>query len=88
VAEIVGVQTSGKGNFQYTLDLGDGSAAALSCGKYYTPKGVSLTDVGVTPDVVMDLNDEDYTALYYSSLKPEDDEQLLAAVEVLLDKIA
>ena len=88
VAEIVGVQTSGKGNFQYTLDLGDGSAAALSCGKYYTPKGVSLTDVGVTPDVVVDLDDEDYTALYYSSLKPEDDDQLLTAVEVLLDKIA
>ena len=44
--------------------------------------------MGVTPDVVMDLSDEDYTALYYSSLEPEDDEQLQAAVEVLLDKIS
>ena len=43
---MVGVQTSGKGNFQYTLDLGDGSAVALSVGKYFTPSGKSLTDVG------------------------------------------
>ena len=88
MAQVVGVQTTGKGNFQYTLDLGDGSAVALSCGKYYTPKGISLTDVGVTPDLVMDLSDEDYTALYYSALEPEDDEQLQAAVEILLEKIA
>lgn len=88
VADVVGVQTTGKGNFQYTLDLGDGSAAALSCGKYFTPKGVSLTDVGVTPDVVLDLSDEDYMALYYSGLEPADDEQLQAAVELLLDKMS
>ena len=42
---------------------GDGSAAALSCGKYYTPRGNSLTDVGVTPDLVMDLSDEDVLLL-------------------------
>lgn len=88
VAEVIGVQTSGKGNFQYTLELGDGSAVALSCGKYFTPSGKSLTDVGVTPDVVVDLSDADYEALYYSTLAHEDDEQLQAAVEVLVDKIS
>lgn len=88
VAQVVGVQTSGKGNFQYTLDLGDGSAVALSVGKYFTPSGKSLTDVGVTPDVVMDLSYDDYTALYYGTLEHVDDEQLQAAWELLSDKIS
>lgn len=82
-AVIVGMQTSGKGNFQYTLDLGDGSAVALSSGKYYTPQGRSLTDVGVVPDVQMDLDAVDYQALYYGVLEPEQDEQLQAAVAAL-----
>ena len=88
VASVVGVKTTGKGNFQYTLELGDGSAVAISTGKYFTPKGISLTDVGITPDVVIDLSDEDFGALYYGRLEPAEDEQLQAAVEVLLDKIS
>ena len=88
VAEVVGVQTSGKGNFQYTLELGDGSAVALSCGKYYTPSGRSLTDVGVTPDLEIDLSYEDFEALYYSALAREDDEQLQAAAGLLREKIS
>lgn len=84
-AQVVGVQTVGKGNFQYTLELGDGSAVALSCGKYFTPQGRSLTDVGVTPDVVVDLSDADYQALYYGTLEPEQDAQLQAALRLLLD---
>ena len=88
LAEIVGVQTSGKGNFQYTFELSDGSAVALSVGKYFTPNGRSLTDVGVTPDVEMDLDGADYQALYYGTLAPEDDEQLQAGLQLLLEKIA
>lgn len=88
LAEIVGVQTSGKGNFQYTFELSDGSAVALSVGKYFTPNGRSLTDVGVTPDVEMDLDGADYQALYYGTLAPEDDEQLQAGLQMLLEKIA
>lgn len=88
VAEVVGMQTSGKGNFQYTFDLSDGSAVALSVGKYFTPEGKSLTDVGVTPDVEMDLSYEDYEALYYGTLAQTDDEQLLTGLEVLQEKIS
>lgn len=87
-AEVVGVQTVGKGNFQYTLPLSDGSAVALSTGKYFTPKGVSLTDVGVTPDLQVDLSYDDYLALYYGNLEPEEDEQLQAALELLQTKIS
>lgn len=88
LAKIVGVQTSGKGNFQYTLELDDGSAVALSVGKYYTPSGKSLTDLGVTPDVVIDLEDEDYSDLYYGNLKTEEDEQMQTAWEVLREQIS
>ena len=87
-AEVVGVQTVGKGNFQYTLPLSDGSAVALSTGKYFTPKGVSLTEVGVTPDLQVDLSYDDYLALYYGNLEPEEDEQLQAALELLQTKIS
>ena len=83
VAQVVGVQTSGKGNFQYTLELDDGSAVALSVGKYFTPSGKSLTDVGVTPDVEADLDYDDYEALYYGILEAQDDEQLQAGVAAL-----
>jgi len=88
LAQIVGVQTSGKGNFQYTLELDDGSAVALSVGKYFTPSGKSLTDVGVTPDLVMDLSDADYSDLYYGTLAPEEDEQLQAAWTLLREQIS
>lgn len=83
VAKVIGVQTVGKGNFQYTLDVGDGSAVSLSVGKYYTPKGISLTDVGVTPDVEQDLSYDDYISLYYGTLPHEEDAQLQAAIAAL-----
>ncbi len=87
-AEIVGTKTSGKGNFQITYTLSDGSGLNLSVGKYYTPKGRSLTDVGVTPDVELELGEDDLWDLYYSMLLPEDDEQLQTAVESLRQKIS
>lgn len=87
-AVIVGQKTVGKGNFQYTIPLSDGSAVALSVGKYYTPKGKSLTDVGITPDMEVDLSEEDYISLYYGTLEAVEDEQLQAALSELLRKIS
>lgn len=87
-AVIVGAQTMGKGNFQVTLPLSDGSAVALSVGKYYTPKGKSLTDVGVTPDIPVEMTYEDSVALYYGTLAAEDDEQLQEAVSAMKSKIS
>lgn len=79
-AKIVGTQTYGKGNFQWQLPLSDGSAISISVGKYYTPKGVSLTGTGVTPDIPVDLDEEQFYALYAGTLAPEDDPQLQAAL--------
>ena len=82
-AVIVGEQTSGKGYFQNTFKLNDGSAVALSTGKYFTPKGVSLEGVGITPDVPVELDEEQAFQLYLKQLDPQEDPQLLAAVEAM-----
>lgn len=82
-AVIVGEQTSGKGYFQNTFKLNDGSAVALSTGKYFTPKGVSLEGVGITPDVPVELDEEQVFQLYLKQLDPQEDPQLLAAVEAM-----
>lgn len=84
VAQVVGTQTCGKGYFQTTFPLSDGSAIAISIGKYRTPNGVSLAEVGgLVPDQVVELDQEDYEALYYDQLSHKDDPQLEKAIEAL-----
>ena len=82
-ATVVGTQTIGKGYFQQTYRLSDGSAVGLSVGKYTTPNGVSLTDVGITPDVVVEVSEELFWQIYYGNVDWTEDPQVLAAVEVL-----
>lgn len=86
---IVGTQTVGKGYFQNTYRLSDGSAVGLSVGKYFTPNGMCLADVGgLTPDVVVEVDDETAYAIYAGTLEPMDDPQIAAAVERLLQSTA
>ena len=82
-AVVVGEPTVGKGYYQQTIQLGDGSAVALSTGKYFTPKGNSLTDKGITPTIRVDVDDETASAIYYGTIKPADDPQIQAAVKAL-----
>ena len=82
-AIVVGEPTVGKGYFQTTYQLSDGSAVSLSIGKYFTPKGVSLAEEGVTPDVVMTVDEETDLAIYYGTLTPEEDPQIQAALKAL-----
>ncbi len=82
-ATVVGEQTIGKGYFQQSYKLSDGSAVGLSVGRYTTPKGVSLTDVGITPDVVVEVDDELFMQIYYGNVPWQEDPQVLAAMEVL-----
>ena len=83
VGQVVGSQTCGKGYFQNTYRLSDGSAVSLSSGTYYTPNNVSLANVGVTPDIPVDLTEDDAALLYYDQLAQTDDAQLQAALEAL-----
>lgn len=82
-AVVVGQQTYGKGYFQTTIVLNDGSAVGLSVGKYTTPKGVSLAGVGITPDVEVDVDEETYFEIYAGILNPGEDPQIQAAVDAL-----
>ncbi len=82
-AIVVGEQTYGKGYFQTTILLSDGSAVGLSVGKYTTPNGVSLAGVGITPDVVVEVDEETAFGIYAGTLDPEEDPQIQAAVDAL-----
>lgn len=82
-AIVVGTQTYGKGYYQVTFRLNDGSAVGLSVGKYYTPNGVSLAGVGITPDVPVEVDDEMFLDIYYAMVEPLEDPQVLAAIDAL-----
>ena len=83
-ALVVGQPTVGKGYFQQNYKLEDGSAVNLSVGKYFTPKGVSLAEVGgLTPDVVIEVDENTAMAIYAGTLDPMEDPQILAAIEAL-----
>lgn len=82
-AVVVGEQTCGKGYFQNTFPLNDGSALNISVGKYFTPKGVSLAGVGITPDVVCEVDRETAAKIYAGTMDPAEDPQIIAAVQAL-----
>ena len=71
-ATIVGVQTFGKGIVQSIFELEDGETAIqMTTAHYYTPGGTCIHGVGITPDVVIEMDDSGV------------DVQLEKAVEVL-----
>lgn len=82
-AVVVGTQTSGKGYYQNTFELKDGSAVGLSVGKYSTPNGVNLANVGITPDVVVEVDEDTFAKIYNSLLPAAEDPQIAAALEAL-----
>ena len=78
-ATTVGEPTVGKGYYQITIELGDGSAVQLSTGAYTTPNGVNLTEVGgLKPDVEVTLT-EVVTSW-------EEDPQIQAAILALAEE--
>lgn len=82
-AVVVGEPTVGKGYYQQTIELGDGSAVNLSTGKYFTPKGNCLADKGITPTVRVDVDEETAAGIYYGTIAAADDPQLQAAIKAL-----
>lgn len=82
-AIVVGTPTTGKGHFQNSFELSDGSALVISVGRYRTPNGVCLDGVGLTPDIIEEVDLETYQQIYYESLVPEADPQIQAAIAAL-----
>ena len=50
---VLGTQTFGKGSVQTVFSLSDGSGMRLTTAKYYTPKGISIQNTGITPDILV-----------------------------------
>ena len=80
LATIVGTQTYGKGIVQSFFHLSDNMGwAKMTTDAYYTPNGVCIQGIGITPDIVVDLPEElKNTAI--DMLDPAQDVQLQAAI--------
>lgn len=83
VATVVGEKTCGKGYYQITYPLADGSAVGLSVGKYFTPNGVSLIGIGVSPDVPAEVDEATAEKIMEKTVDPAEDLQILAAINAL-----
>jgi len=81
VAQVVGMNTTGKCYAQNTFPLSDGSAVSISTMTYTTPSGKSLGGVGIQPDYEIPLS---YEQLANFDLLPfEEDPQMQKALELL-----
>jgi carboxyl-terminal processing protease len=80
-AELVGVQSYGKGSVQQWIPLShDNGAARVTIARWLTPDERLIEDIGLTPDYIVELTEED--------LANDLDPQLDKAIEVLLGLIA
>ena len=55
----------------------------LSVGRYTTPNGVRLAEVGLTPDVTVEVCEELFREIYYGNVSWLEDPLVQAALEVL-----
>jgi carboxyl-terminal processing protease len=72
-ATLVGMKTFGKGSVQTLTNLEDGSAVKITVAKWLTPKGRSINDEGIKPDIEIDLTQEEYNANQDPQLDAADD---------------
>jgi carboxyl-terminal processing protease len=77
-AIILGEKTFGKGLIQSLFDLSDGSGLAVTVARYETPNHMDINKSGITPDVVVPLDD-----IRSDQVGTRDDRQYTTAVELL-----
>ncbi len=76
-AIILGESTYGKGSVQSIIPLRNGGGMRLTISKYYLPSGQSISEVGVTPDIVIEEISENF------KINSETDNQLKYAINLL-----
>ncbi len=57
-ATIIGEQTFGKGSVQEVVNLPNGTSLKVTIAKWYTPNDISISEKGLTPDIVI-LNEKE-----------------------------
>ncbi len=84
-AELVGTQTFGKGLVQSVRGLGDGSGLAVTIAKYLTPSGRDINKEGISPDVTIELSEEQRDQLQQdrSLIGTAQDPQYAKALEII-----
>ena len=60
-AVLLGEDTYGKGSVQSIIPLRNKGAIRLTISKYYLPSGKSISEVGVTPDIRVEAEDEEFS---------------------------
>ena len=78
---LFGVPTYGKASNQSVFKLSDGGAVSISTTKYVPFPEVDFDIGGIVPDETIELSDE--AKLRFTTLSPEEDTQLQAAIEYL-----
>jgi carboxyl-terminal processing protease len=73
--KLVGMKSFGKGSVQEVVNLPGGSFLKITIAKWLTPKGNSISEVGLAPDVKVDITEKD--------AEQEKDPQLEKALEII-----
>ena len=76
-AILLGENTFGKGSVQSIIPLNNSGAIRLTVAKYYLPSGKSISEVGVSPDIEVNEESDDF------QIKSETDNQLNYALKLL-----
>jgi carboxyl-terminal processing protease len=76
-AIILGESSYGKGSVQSIIPLKNKGAIRLTVAKYYLPSGKSISEVGVTPDIEVNEESDEFR------IKTETDNQLNYAIKLL-----
>ena len=75
-AIILGENSYGKGSVQSIIPLRNGGGMRLTISKYYLPSGKSISEVGVTPDIFIEEEGDDFL------INSEKDNQLNYAIKL------
>jgi carboxyl-terminal processing protease len=75
-AIILGENSYGKGSVQSIIPLSNGGGMRLTISKYYLPSGKSISEVGVTPDILIEEADNEF------KINSEKDNQLNYAIKL------
>jgi len=73
--KLIGEKSYGKGSVQEVKDLKDGSSIKVTIAKWLTPNGTAINEVGLEPDIKVEVTEKDIEKKY--------DAQLEKAIEII-----